>query len=75
VLRSASERQVVQFALPIPALDATVFRRGSFGLARSAQHVRRVFTVPQGERAHSSRRLADPLRLSAEGAAPERRDL
>jgi hypothetical protein len=48
VLRSASERQVVQFALPIPALDATVFRRGSFGLARSAQHVRRVSTVPQG---------------------------
>jgi hypothetical protein len=71
VRRSASERRVAQFALPIPALDATVFRRGSFGLARSAQHVRRVFYGSLRERAHSSRRLADPLRLSAEGAAPD----
>jgi len=31
---SASKRRVEQFALPIPSLNATVFRRGSFGLER-----------------------------------------
>jgi hypothetical protein len=40
---SIPKRRVAQFALPLPSSGATVFRRDSFDLARSAQRARRFF--------------------------------
>jgi len=61
---SAPAGESRQFALPISPSSVAVFRRNSFRLA----FVRRSARVASKDR---SRWLADPLRLSAEGAPPD----
>jgi len=61
---SAPAGESRQFALPISPSSVAVFRRNSFRLA----FVRRSARVESWDR---SRWLADPLRLSAEGAPPD----